>query len=107
MMREKQSVAIYSKAHRANVTAKSESLFRPAPQIAIALKCRHVIMPLTQFKRIQRQPHAIVFTTHLQYAHALMRLITSPKNSMRYPRVFSLIKGDTISVGNASQCSGL
>ena len=64
-------------------------------------------MPLTQNKRIQRQPRAIVIASDLQYAHALMRLITSPNISMRYPRAFNLIKGDTISVGNASQCSGL
>ena len=75
-----------------------------ASPLAISQKYGHVIMPLDQNKRILRQPRAIVFTTHLHYAPALMRLITSPKSSMRYPRVFSLIKGDTISVGNASQC---
>jgi hypothetical protein len=78
-------------------------LFRLRNQIAIAPKSGNANTPLDQNKRDSGQPRAIVFATHLQYAPALMRPVASDNISMRYPRVFSLNKGDTVSAGNASQ----
>lgn len=57
-----------------------------------------------QSNAILGHPRAKIIATRLHYALLLLRIITSPNKRRRYPRVFSLNKGDTDSVGNVSQC---